>query len=154
MCNPSYSLCCPVDNVFDVFMWLVIIKDLVDLGRDLRGGYLVRWCSVGRLKALILKLVRLYVESQIRVSPLSGPLNIDGFISIDVVRRRRAEKIQNRCAWFRDRFESSQPQSDDFDYLGLRWMQEGKFAVLDHPTDDWCHPAWAHPEGLLSVYDL
>ncbi|XP_074102028.1 uncharacterized protein LOC141529421 [Cotesia typhae] len=109
MCSRSSFLCCPADNVFDVFMWLVIIKDLVDLGRDLCGGYLVRWCSVGRLKAIILKLVRLYVESQIRVSPLSGPLNLDGFISIHIVRRRRAEKIQNRCAWFRDRFESSQP---------------------------------------------
>ncbi|XP_074099159.1 uncharacterized protein LOC141527524 [Cotesia typhae] len=131
-------------------MWLVIIKDLVDLGRDLREDYLVRWCSVGRLKAIISKLV----VSPVRVSPLPGPLNIDGFISIDIDHRRRAEKIQNQCAWFRDRFESSQPQSDDFDYLGLRWMQEGKFGVLDHPTDDWCHPAWAHPEGLLSVYDL
>ncbi|KAH0540113.1 hypothetical protein KQX54_012974 [Cotesia glomerata] len=145
---------CPSKGLFDVFNWLAILRDLSDFGRDLCGGYLTRLCSVRRLGVVIGRLVWLHDVSRIRVSFSSEPLKLDGYVSIDTIRRRRAEKARNKCLWFHDRLDWTCSQADDFDYFGIRWMHEGKFGVCPHPTEDRFHPAWAHPLGLLSVYNL
>ncbi|KAH0535213.1 uncharacterized protein LOC123268047 [Cotesia glomerata] len=145
---------CPSKGLFDVFSWLAILRDLSDFGRELCGGYLTRLPSVHQLGVVIDRLIRLYNVSIIRVSFSTEPLKLGGYVSIDTIQRRRAEKVRNRCKWFHDGLDLTCPQLDDFDYLGIRWMHEGKFGVFPHPTEDYFHPAWTHPDGLLSVYDL
>ncbi|XP_043271922.1 uncharacterized protein [Venturia canescens] len=41
----------------------------------------------------------------------------------------------------------------DFDAGFIRWMFEGRWGQV-HPESDWDHPAWDHPLGVLSAYDV
>ncbi|XP_057335849.1 uncharacterized protein LOC130674517 [Microplitis mediator] len=135
-------------------MWICLLRVLLWVGQASRCG---RRVSVSRrtFKRVVSAFQKLFDLFNF-ICLVKNPeyrVDIKGMVSVDLMARRRMQRKADRNEWFQQRLmrPADVTEPDDFDYIGIRWMHEGRWGC-DHPAADWAHPAWSELPSLEYFY--